>query len=55
MNFMIHRYQELQQLQLSVQDPFRMNLILANFELSNGSGQIVKVQLNEEIFKPVIE
>ena len=32
-----------------------MSLILSDFELSNRSGQIVKMQLNEETFKPVIE
>ena len=32
----------------SVQYPLRMNLILSNFELSNGIGWIVKVQLNEK-------
>ena len=32
-----------------------MNSILSNFELSNESGQIVKVELNEKTFEPVIE
>ena len=56
LSFMIDRLSGTTAISGSVQDPLRMNLILSNFELSNGIGKIVKVQLNEKItFKPVIE
>ena len=45
--FMIHTLSGTTSISGSVQYPLRMNLILSNFELSNGIGQIVKVQLNE--------
>ena len=53
--FMIHTLSGTTSMSGSVQYPLRMNLILSNFELSNGICYIVKVQLNEKNFKPVIE
>ena len=57
LSFMTDRLSEATAISGSVQDPLRINLILPNFELSNGIGWSVKVQLNEKkhTFKPVIE
>ena len=53
--FMIHTLSAAISISGSVQYQLRMNLILSNFEMSNEIGYIVKVQLNEKKFKPVIE
>ena len=53
--FMIHTISGTTSISGSVQYPLRMNLILSNFELSNGIGEIVKVKLDEETLKPVIK
>ena len=37
-SFMIHRLSGTTAISRGVQDPLRMNMILSNFELSNGSG-----------------
>ena len=41
-SFMIHRLSGTTAISRGVQDLVRMNLILSNFELSNGRGYIVK-------------
>ena len=45
---MIHTLSAAISISGGVQYQLRMNLILSNFEMSNGIGQIVKVQLNEK-------